>query len=53
LADRSTARGLNVDLLVDNTGFGMCGRFEEIFWGPATTTGWWSTSSSSSPPSSG
>ncbi|MEN3535850.1 SDR family oxidoreductase [Microbispora sp. ZYX-F-249] len=30
IADQLTIRGLNVDLLVNNAGFGTCGRFEEI-----------------------
>ncbi|MFS0695946.1 SDR family NAD(P)-dependent oxidoreductase [Streptomyces nitrosporeus] len=30
VADRLAARGLSVDLLVNNAGFGTCGRFEEI-----------------------
>ncbi|QFG22062.1 SDR family oxidoreductase [Actinomadura sp. WMMB 499] len=30
IADRLTGRGLSVDLLVNNAGFGTCGRFEEI-----------------------
>ncbi|WP_405387960.1 SDR family oxidoreductase [Streptomyces sp. NBC_01102] len=30
IADRLTARGLGVDLLVNNAGFGTCGRFEDI-----------------------
>ncbi|WLQ35872.1 SDR family oxidoreductase [Streptomyces castrisilvae] len=30
IADELAARGLTVDLLVNNAGFGTCGRFEEI-----------------------
>ncbi|MEU8525180.1 MULTISPECIES: SDR family NAD(P)-dependent oxidoreductase [Streptomyces] len=30
VADRLTALGLSVDVLVNNAGFGTCGRFEEI-----------------------
>ncbi|WP_372346000.1 SDR family NAD(P)-dependent oxidoreductase [Streptomyces sp. KL116D] len=30
ITDELTARGLSVDLLVNNAGFGTCGRFEEI-----------------------
>ena len=30
VADRLASRGLSVDLLVNNAGFGTCGRFEEI-----------------------
>ncbi|MGW6914354.1 SDR family NAD(P)-dependent oxidoreductase [Kitasatospora sp. NPDC054939] len=30
IADELTTRGLTVDLLVNNAGFGTCGRFEEI-----------------------
>ncbi|WP_418955218.1 SDR family NAD(P)-dependent oxidoreductase [Streptomyces tritici] len=30
VAEELTARGLSVDLLVNNAGFGTCGRFEEI-----------------------
>ncbi|MFE5909261.1 SDR family NAD(P)-dependent oxidoreductase [Streptomyces wedmorensis] len=30
IAEQLAARGLNVDLLVNNAGFGTCGRFEEI-----------------------
>ncbi|MFJ9797678.1 SDR family NAD(P)-dependent oxidoreductase [Streptomyces sp. NPDC101145] len=30
IADRLAARGLSVDLLVNNAGFGTCGRFEDI-----------------------
>ncbi|SKC56768.1 SDR family NAD(P)-dependent oxidoreductase [Krasilnikoviella flava] len=30
VADEVAARGLHVDLLVNNAGFGTCGRFEEI-----------------------
>ncbi|MFI7009274.1 SDR family NAD(P)-dependent oxidoreductase [Streptomyces sp. NPDC050145] len=30
VADQLAARGLSVDLLVNNAGFGTCGRFEEI-----------------------
>ncbi|MFJ3708077.1 MULTISPECIES: SDR family NAD(P)-dependent oxidoreductase [unclassified Streptomyces] len=30
IAEQLTARGLSVDLLVNNAGFGTCGRFEEI-----------------------
>ncbi|MEV7401975.1 SDR family oxidoreductase [Streptomyces sp. NPDC091267] len=30
IADRLSARGLSVDLLVNNAGFGTCGRFEDI-----------------------
>ncbi|MFJ9041189.1 SDR family NAD(P)-dependent oxidoreductase [Streptomyces sp. NPDC102406] len=30
IADRLAERGLSVDLLVNNAGFGTCGRFEEI-----------------------
>lgn len=30
IADRLAARGLGVDLLVNNAGFGTCGRFEDI-----------------------
>lgn len=32
IADELAERGLNVDLLVNNAGFGTCGRFEEISW---------------------
>lgn len=30
IADRLTADGLSIDLLVNNAGFGTCGRFEDI-----------------------
>uniref|UniRef100_A0AAU2W087 SDR family oxidoreductase n=2 Tax=unclassified Streptomyces TaxID=2593676 RepID=A0AAU2W087_9ACTN len=30
VAEQLTARGLSVDLLVNNAGFGTCGRFEEL-----------------------
>ncbi|MFG3139131.1 SDR family NAD(P)-dependent oxidoreductase [Streptomyces sp. NPDC048211] len=32
IADELTDRGLGVDLLVNNAGFGTCGRFEDIAW---------------------